>query len=246
MLKDLFSKQAEDYAKYRPVYPKGLFEYILQFVTEKNTAWDCATGNGQAAFALAQYFKKVIATDISEKQLSLAKPHPNIKYQIAAAEQTNFPDNSFDLITVAQAYHWFKFDAFENEVKRVAKKDAVIAVWGYNLFSTNNAAINAVIKKFYTEIVGAYWDAERKYIDNCFSSVPFNFTPLPTKDFFINTEWSKDDVVGYLNSWSAVQHFIDDRKYNPVDDIISDLDLLWKDIKHVSFPVFLKLGRIVK
>ena len=129
-------------------------------------------------------------------------------------------------------------------MKRVAKKDAVIAVWVYNLFSTNNAAINAVIKKFYTEIVGAYWDAERNYIDNCFSTVPFNFTPLPTKDFFINTEWSKDDVVGYLNSWSAVQHFIDDKNYNPVDDIVRDLDLLWKDVKKISFPIFLKMGRV--
>ena len=126
MLKDLFSKQAEDYAKYRPVYPKELFDHILQFVIEKNTAWDCATGNGQAAFALAQYFKRVIATDISEKQLSLAKPHPNIKYQIASAEKTDFLDNSFDLITVAQAYHWFKFDAFEKEVKRVTEQTAAI------------------------------------------------------------------------------------------------------------------------
>ena len=122
MAKDLFSIQANTYAKYRPVYPKDLFDHLLQFVAQKNTAWDCATGNGQAAFALAPYFKKVTATDISEKQLSLAKPHPNIQYQISFAEQTSFPDNYFDLITVAQAYHWFTFDAFEKEVKRVAKK----------------------------------------------------------------------------------------------------------------------------
>lgn len=244
MLKDLFSKQAEDYAKYRPVYPQELFDHILQFVIEKNTAWDCATGNGQAAFALAPHFKKVIATEISEKQLSFAKPHPNIKYQIASAEQTNFPDNSFDLITVAQAYHWLTFDAFAKEVKRVAKKDGVIAVWGYSLFSTNDVAIDALIKKFYTQIVGPYWDAERKYIDDRFNNVPFNFTPLPTKDFFINTEWRKDDLIGYLNSWSAVQHFSEAKKYNPVDDIIGDLNLLWRDVKAVSFPLFLKLGRI--
>ena len=102
------------------------------------------------------------------------------------------------------------------------------------------------MKKFYTEIVDPYWDAERKYIDDRFSSVPFNFARLPIKDFFIKTEWSKTQLIGYLNSWSAVQHFIDDKKYNPVDDIISDLDHLWKDVKAVSFPVFLKIGRIIK
>ncbi len=244
MSKDLFSKQAEGYAKYRPVYPKELFDHILQYVIEKNTAWDCATGNGQAALALAPHFKKVIATDLSEKQLSLAKQNPNIEYQISSAERTNFPDNSFDLITVAQAYHWFKFDAFEKEVQRVAKKDAFIAVWGYNLMSTNDAAVDALIKKFYTQIVGPYWDIERKYVDDNYSNVPFNFTPLPTKEFFINTEWSKDDLIGYLNSWSAVQHFINDKKYNPVNEIINDLDLLWKNVKPVSFPLFLKLGRV--
>jgi ubiquinone/menaquinone biosynthesis C-methylase UbiE len=244
MSKDLFSKQANTYAKYRPVYPKELFEYILQFVAEKDTAWDCATGNGQAAIALAPYFKKVIATDISEKQLSLAKPHTNIKYQISAAEQTNFADNSFDLITVAQAYHWLKFEVFEKEVKRVAKKDAVIAIWGYNLFSTNEPAVNELIKKFYTDIVGPYWDNERKYVDDNYNSVPFNFSALPAKQFYIKSGWSKDDVIGYLNSWSSVQHFIEANKYNPVDGIAGELDLLWKEEKGISFPLFLKLGRV--
>ena len=244
MSKDLFSTQAEDYAKYRPAYPKELFDHILQFVAEKNTAWDCATGNGQAAIMLAPHFKKVIATDISEKQLSLARQNANIQYQISIAEQTNFPGNSFDLITVAQAYHWLKLETFEKEVKRVAKKDAVIAVLGYNLFTTNDNAVDALIKHFYTNIVGQYWDKERKYVDEKYNTVPFNFSPLPTKDFFIRTEWSKNDFVGYLNSWSSVQHFIDDKKYNPVDDIINELDLLWKDVKAVSFPVFLKLGRV--
>ena len=244
MSKDLFSNQAGIYAKYRPVYPAALFDHILRFVIEKNTAWDCATGNGQAALALAPHFKKVIATDISEKQLSLAKPYPNIQYKVASAEQTNFPGNSFDLITVAQAYHWLKFDAFEKEVRRVAKKGAVIAVWGYNLFSTADASINALIKRFYTEIVGPYWDKERSYVDENYNTVPFNFTSLPAKDFSIKAQWSKEDITGYLNSWSSVQHFIDEKKYNPVDDIMNDIDLLWKDIKPVSFPLFLRLGRI--
>jgi SAM-dependent methyltransferase len=245
MSKDMFSYQANNYAKYRPGYPKELFDHILQFVTEKNIAWDCATGNGQAAVALAPHFKKVIATDISEKQLSLAKPHANIQYQVASAEHTHFPDNSFDLITVAQAYHWFKFEAFEKEVRRVAKKDAVIAVWGYNLFSKNDVAIDAFIRKFYTEIVGPYWDNERKYVDDNYSSVPFNFPLLPAKEFSINVVWSKNDLIGYLNSWSSVQHFIETKKYNPIDNIINDLDLIWKNEKPVSFPLFLKLGRVM-
>lgn len=246
MSKDLFSTQASDNARYRPGYPKELFEYILQFVEEKVTAWDCGTGNGQAAIMLAPHFKQVMATDSSEKQLSFAKQHENIQYQISAAEQTNFAVNTFDLVTVAQAYHWFRFDDFEKEVNRVAKKNAVIAIWGYNLFSTNNAAIGKLVNKFYTEIVGEFWDDERKYVDDNHTTVPFNFTQLPTKQFFITEDWSKEDVIGYLNSWSSVQHFIEAKKYNPLDEIIKELDVLWKDIKPVSFPLFLKLGKVNK
>lgn len=246
MSKDLFSSQAQGYARYRPEYPQKLFEYILQFVEEKNTAWDCATGNGQAAFGLAPHFKKVFATDISQKQLALAKQHDHILYQISAAEHTNFPADSFDLVTVAQAYHWFRFDDFEKEVYRVAKKKAVIAIWGYNLFSTDNTAINTLVTKFYTEIVGPYWDAERKYIEDNYKTVPFNFTLLPTQQFFIKEEWSKEDVIGYLDSWSSVQHFIKAKKYNPMEDILQELDDLWKDTKPVSFPLFLKLGKVNK
>jgi ubiquinone/menaquinone biosynthesis C-methylase UbiE len=245
MSKDLFSNQAENYSKFRPSYPKELFDHILQFVAEKNIAWDCATGNVQAAVALAPYFKKVIATDISEKQLTIAKPLANIQYCLGSAEHTTFPDNTFDLITVAQAYHWLKFEAFDKEVNRIAKKNAVMAVWGYNLFTTNDAAVDTLIKHFYTNIVGLYWDKERKYVDDNYSSVPFNFTPLPAKDFFITAAWSKDDVIGYLNSWSSVQHFIAAKKYNPIDNIINDLDRIWKNEKPVSFPLFLKLGRVM-
>jgi len=244
MPKDLFSIQASTYAKYRPLYPKELFTYILQFVADKEVAWDCATGNSQAARELVAYFKKVIATDISKKQLSFAKPNNCIHYQAMPAEQTNFPDNYFNLITVAQAYHWLQFDAFAKEVKRVAKKDAVIAIWGYNLFTTKDTAINTLINKFYFELVGPYWDKERKYVDDSYNSIPFNFIPLPTKNFSINAAWSKDDVIGYLNSWSSVQHFIADKRYNPLKHIRDDLDVLWKDIKTVSFPLFLKLGRV--
>ncbi|MES1225625.1 MAG: methyltransferase domain-containing protein [Bacteroidota bacterium] len=105
MAKDLFSVQSADYAKYRPNYPVELIEYILGFVIEKKLAWDCATGNGQAAILLSNYFEKVIATDLSENQLLQAVPKENISYSISRAGETAFADNSFDLITIAQAYH---------------------------------------------------------------------------------------------------------------------------------------------
>jgi ubiquinone/menaquinone biosynthesis C-methylase UbiE len=249
MSKDLFSRQADAYAKYRPGYPATLIEYITGFVKEKNTVWDCATGNGQAAVLLASYFKKVVATDTSEKQIRLAVQKENIEYAVGQAEQTGFADNSFDLITVAQAYHWLRFDAFEKEVKRVAKPGAVIAVWGYNIPQCDNAALNKLIRHFYTAVVGKYWDAERKYIDEYYRTVPFNFEELPSKEFFIKAAWNKNDLPGYLNSWSSVQHFIKVNNQNPVDEIAAEIGKQWPAENasiQFSFPVFLRMGSIVK
>src|SRR5882724_4468735 len=126
MAKDLFSKQAEVYARYRPHYPPELFDYILQFVEQKDQVWDCATGNGQAAVELAKHFKHVFATDISEKQILQAVPRENIEYSVASAESSGLPAASCDLITVAQAYHWFNFETFREEASRVGKKTALV------------------------------------------------------------------------------------------------------------------------
>ena len=246
MSKDLFSGQAETYARYRPTYPTDLIEYLLQLVVQKLVAWDCATGNGQAALLLADHFQKVFATDISSPQLQLAMPYHNIEYLNCPAEKTLFEDDTFDLITVAQAYHWFNFEAFEKEARRVGKPGAVIAVWGYNLVTIHNPAVDAIIKRFYTEIVGPYWDAERKFVEEAYQTVPFGFSPLPAKDFFIHGQWLREDLIGYLHSWSSVRHFIRDKNYDPLSLIVDDLALNWKkdESKQVSFPVFVRIGRV--
>lgn len=248
MAKDLFSNQASLYAQYRPGYPPELFEYILQHVKGKQQAWDCATGNGQAAVELAKHFGKVMATDISEKQLQQAQLHENITYSVSTAEQTPFAGNSFDCITVAQAYHWFKFDAFEKEVKRVAKPDAVVAIWGYSLVVCEDAALNTVINTFYRETVGAYWDKERRYIDEHYTTVPFPYEPLPAKEFQINIQWNKLQLMGYFNTWSSVQHFVKANGYNPVTELAGLIEEVWRDdnTRQFYFPLFLKLGRVLK
>lgn len=248
MAKDLFSNQASLYAQYRPSYPGELYEFILQQVPHPQQAWDCATGNGQAAVELARYFEKVMATDISEKQLQQAIPNEKITYSISTAEQTSFSDNSFDCITVAQAYHWFQFDAFEKEVKRIAKPGAVVAIWGYSLVVCEDEALNTIIKSFYHDTVGAYWDKERRYIDDHYTTVPFPYEVLPSKEFQITVQWNRQQLIGYFNTWSSVQHFIKANQYNPVDELATVIEKAWpgEDVKSFYFPLFLKLGKVNK
>ena len=187
MAKDLFSNQAELYAKYRPSYPKELIEYIVSFVNKKEMALDCATGNGQAAVLLAPFFQKVFAIDTSLKQISQAVNFKGITYLRGEAEKTSFDDNSFDLITVAQAYHWFEFDAFSAEATRIAKPGAIIAVWGYGLVRSTDRALENAISNFYTRVVGKYWDSERRYIDQGYTTIPLPSLNLGKYSLLSNT-----------------------------------------------------------
>lgn len=248
MAKDLFSNQAMAYAQYRPGYPIELFEYIVSFVENKTKAWDCATGNGQAAALLSGYFENVIATDISEAQLKNAAKKNNISYQISPAKKTPFPDNSFDLITVATAYHWFDHEAFYKEATRVGKHNAVVAIWVYNALSTDDETLNKLYQYFYEKITKPYWEPERRYVDEQYETVAFNFKPLPSKSFYSNHQWTKDQFKGYIETWSAVQKYKKLNGQSPLLQIAEELNKTWPDneIKEISFSIHLRLGRIKK
>jgi len=248
MAKDLFSQQSDLYARYRPTYPKELYEYILSFVKEKKTAWDCATGNGQAAVILADHFKKVIATDISAAQIDKAIKKENIEYIVCPAESTPFEENTFDLVTVAQAYHWLKWDRFRKEVIRVCKPGAVIAVWMYYNNTTGDKKVDDAIHHFYENVTKKYWDYERKYVEEKYFAVEFDYEPLPAKDFETTLEWKREDMLGYISSWSAIQKFIKTNGYSPVPILEEEIKKLWREdeVKKVIFPIYLKLGRVLK
>ncbi len=248
MPKDLFSSQSKLYARYRPVYPQELFDYILEFVENRENAWDCATGNGQAARVLADHFENVEASDISEEQLKNAIRKMNIRYHHCPAEKTPFEENKFDLITVATAYHWLEADGFHKEATRVGKDKATIAIWAYNLFNSDEPVINSLIERFYYEIIHPYWDAERKHVETAYANVKFDFDLLPSKDFCIRLAWTKEHVTGYLQTWSAVQNFIKKNGQDPVELIQKEMDKAWNDtdVKVLQFPLFVKLGRISK
>ncbi len=243
-MKDNFSTHPDLYAKYRPVYPWQLYYLIFSYVKNKETAWDCGTGNGQAAKELSKVFSKVFATDISQKQIEHAVHKDNIFYSIQPAEQTDFADNSFDLVTVAQALHWFRFDEFYKEVIRVTKPGGIVAAWTYSLLRITDD-INAIIEEHHYKTLGAYWDAERKYVDEEYRNIPFPFQKIETPSFVIEHNWTMNDLQGYLNTWSALQKFIEKNRINPVDGLINRIKPYWvKEKMKIIFPVHLLLGRI--
>jgi SAM-dependent methyltransferase len=244
-MKDNFSQGAAAYAQYRPTYPGNLFAFILSYVKEKGLAWDCGTGNGQSARVLSKYFKKVFATDISQAQINNAHQEMNIVYAIEPAEKTSLADRSVDLVTVAQAIHWFNFEKFYAEVNRVAKPGAVIAVWTYSLLHISEE-IDAVINEYYAVTLAGFWDPERTYVDERYETIPFPFTKIPVPDLKVEVEWTLEELSGYLNTWSALKKFIQIKSYDPVPAVINKIKPLWGGLqkRKIFFPVYLKLGII--
>jgi ubiquinone/menaquinone biosynthesis C-methylase UbiE len=244
--KDLFSKQSKEYAVSRPTYPESLFDFLAGLVDRKDLAWDCATGNGQAAVALSKYFQQVIASDISKKQLENAKRKSNIRYEVFPAEKTILEDNSVDLITVAQALHWFDFEKFYREVKRVLREGGVIAAWTYGLTSVS-PEIDKITYRLYKDILGRYWPKEIKYIENRYEDVPFPFKQLPTPQFQIKLNWNLSELLNYLYTWSSVQKFLEKNDHDPLKQIRGSLEEAWgkhgQQKRQVVWPIYIKVGR---
>lgn len=244
--KDHFSSHATDYAKYRPRYPASLFEYLASLTTEHDRAWDCATGNGQAALSLASFFAQVIATDASQSQLDSAPRHEKINYRLATAEEehTDIENGSVDLVTVAQALHWFELDAFYAEVKRVLKPAGVLAVWAYNLLEIE-PEIDTKVNEFYGATVGPFWPPERHLIEDGYRSLPFPFRELDSPPVEMEAGWSLFDLVGYLRTWSATNRFVAARGFDPVTALADELLTVWDaphEEKQVRWPLSLRVG----
>ena len=241
-MKDNFSKQAVAYSKFRPEYPDAMIDYIVSFIKDKTAALDIATGNGQVANALSKHFELVYATDISDNQLQNAVQAGNIIYKKEPAEKTSFDNQQFDLITVAQGIHWFSFDDFYKEIYRILKPEGYFAVLGYGLFSTN-ASSDRIIRHFYHTIIGPYWDKERVYLDENYKTIPFPFNEVEVENFHNNFTWTFEQLIGYLTTWSATQHYITKNNRNPIDLIYNDLKKSWEmNDKKVHFPLLLRIG----
>lgn len=245
--KDHFSGHASEYAQFRPLYPRPLFQYLAEIAPERNCVWDCATGNGQAAVALAEFFDRVIATDASPRQIANAEAHDKISYRVASAEKSELSSASVDLITVAQALHWFDRYRFYAEAKRVLKANGVLAVWCYNLFKIS-PEIDRLVASFYAETLGPYWDFERKLVETEYSTIDFPFDELAPRAFHMEAEWSLEQVLGYLRTWSATKNFIAEHGFDPVAELSETLRSLWGNAeatKMVAWPLSVRVGRFL-
>lgn len=241
--KDHFSTQSAGYARHRPHYPAALFAYLAG-LGGKRLAWDCATGNGQAALALAAYFERVVATDASRAQIDAATEHPAVRYRVATAEESGLDDDSADLVTVAQALHWFDTERFFAEASRVLVPGGVVAAWCYEL-CTVSPRCDAVVRRLYGDIVGPFWPQERRLIEQGYAGIEFPGTALSPPAFEMKMPWTVDDMLGYLRTWSSCQRYEREHGEDPVDLVEDELRRAWGAApRTVRWPLTVRVSRL--
>lgn len=244
MSADHFSARAADYAKFRPAYPPALIAWVAAQTPGHDMAWDCGCGNGQASVALAEHFGRVIATDLSVRQIAEAVPHSRIEYRAAPAEQSGIKDHSCDLVAVAQALHWFDFDKFYAEAKRVLKPGAVLAAWTYQLLRTE-PGIDEIFQDYHRRVLASWWPAERKWVDDGYRSLPFPCREIPAPDFEIRLQWKLDDLLAYMRTWTAVQYLGQAENRDPTLPLGEALRPLWGEgQREVVWPIAVRAGRV--
>lgn len=242
---DHFSAHAAEYAQHRPTYPAALFDWLTLQSPGLDLAWDCGCGNGQATVPLADRFVRVVATDISAQQIAHCPIHPRIEFRNAPAEDSGLANDCCDLIVVAQALHWFDFFRFYEEVARVLKPGGLLAAWTYQLLRAE-PAIDVVLEDFYRRVLGPHWPPERRWVDQGYRGMPFPFADLPVPDFEITLAWTLDDLLHYLDTWTAVRRCKEADKHDPLVPLDEALAAVWgprQTRRGIRWPIAIRAGR---
>lgn len=243
--KDHFSSLAASYASFRPHYPPSLFDYLSKSSRQHELAWDCACGSGQATLDLARHYAAVVATDASASQVAAAPPYPNVEYRVAAAEASGLDSASVDLVTVAQALHWFELASFYAEVERVLRPGGVLAVWTYGVVHVEDESIDRRLQEFYWKTLQSYWPAERRYVESGYRTLPFPFAELAPPSFDMQEHWSLRELIGYIRSWSATARYVEQHGIDPAIVLEQGLEHEWGDPtseRKIIWPLSLRIG----
>jgi ubiquinone/menaquinone biosynthesis C-methylase UbiE len=196
-----------EYDKYRPRYPDSLFVDVASRCKRRQRAWDCGTGTGQAAHGLTSHFEQVLASDCSAKQIVQARKarrHLKIEYKECRAEDHWLPAGSIDLVTVAEALHWFDFTQFFAEVDRVLRPGGVLAVWWYRTPAIEKGIDELVEELYRAPCLGPFWPYDRSHLDDDYARITFPYTETTAKSFTMVESWNWAYFHGYLNTWSPI------------------------------------------
>ena len=252
------SKEIVDaYVKYRPPYPEKLVEQVMKYRGEDemenktyNLLLDVGCGSGQACSLFQPYFEKIVGIDISEEQIKQAiinNKHQNISYQIGCAEKISASDKSVDMVIAGIAAHWFDLPKFFEEVERVLKPNACLAMFSY-VFSKigllsreDNQLVQNSVELFYELLlkglpknnsVAAHSSRQvHKRYAGIYEAIPYK-TKKRIDNISLNLECSLDAIKGLIRSSHLYEIFSEARieelrkaKPNFTQQDVDDTDL---------------------
>lgn len=240
-----FDRGGQAYARFRPEYPPALARFLAEAVPVRGRAVDVGCGNGQLTHQLANYFQEVVGLDPSADQLVNATTHQRVRYLCAPAESLPLSDHSVDLVTAAQAAHWFDLPRFYDEVRRISRENALVALISYGVLRLDSTDLNERFDRFYWQEIGPYWPAERRLVDTGYATLPFSFSAIPAPGFSIERSWEPGALLGYISTWSASRRVIEAGRRDILEAFAADLSRLWgKESRKVIWPITIRLGRV--
>lgn len=228
------------------MYPPALVDCLADLAPARGVAWDAGCGSGQLSLLLAQRFDRVIATDASAEQIAHAAPHRHVEYRCAPAEASGLDDGIADLAVAAQAAHWFDLPGYYAEVRRVARPGAVVALVSYGNVRADTT-VGPLIDQFYSDALGPLWPPERRLVEDGYRALPFPFAELTTPPFEIRVDWTLVDMMGYIETWSAVRAMERVEGRGPIVAFEKQLARAWGDPKAarpVRWPLSLRVGHV--
>jgi hypothetical protein len=188
---------------------------------------------------------RIVATDGSAAQVASALHHDRVSYWVARADASGVRSSIVDLVTAAQALHWFDRDAFFREAKRVLVSGGVIAVWCYTLPEIDSA-VDRAVRRFSDGTVGPYWPPERRLVDERYQTIDFPFVEFALPELAIEQRITLDQLGAFVRTWSATRRFVEDRGIDPVGALLAEILPAWGDpatARRVRWPLFVRAGR---
>jgi SAM-dependent methyltransferase len=244
--KDHFSTHSPDYAAHRPGYPAALFDHPRRPDPGPWSGLGLRHRQRPGGAGAGGHYARVVASDASGAQIAAAPAHPGIEFRVAPADASGLPDHCADLVTVAQAAHWFDLPAFYAEARRVLKPGGVLAIWCYERLSIE-PALDGIVEAFHGDLLGPYWPPERRHVEAGYRDLPFPFAELPAPELGMEASWNLDQLLGYFSTWSAVKAYRQAVGEDPLPALRESLAAAWISLasaKTIKWPLSVRLGRV--
>ncbi len=228
-----FSDRVSDYVKYRPSYPHELIDFLESnsFLTKSSIIADVGSGTGLLTKLFLDNGNKVFGIEpnkeMREAGEEFLKDYENFVSINGTSEQTNLPDQSVDLITAGQAYHWFDKEKTAKEFKRIlnySNKENIVLIWNTRAKHIDfNDELEKIIREYSKDYDNVSQTQDKNKQKNIFFNKSFSKKVFPN--------FQKLDFEGLLGRLLSASYMLkqSDEKYPLLEKDLRELFIKYED-----------------